>query len=43
MPQQELYELACDYVRTLDDAYLALDRRRPDFRPVLTATDHLSL
>ena len=29
-------------VRTLDDAYLALDLKQPDFRPVLTATDYLS-
>jgi hypothetical protein len=29
-------------VRTLDDAYLALDLKQPDFRPVLIATDYLA-
>ena len=28
-------------VRTLDDAYLALDLKQPDFHPVLTVIDNL--
>jgi hypothetical protein len=40
--QRDFGNLEGQIVRTLDDAYLALDLKQPDFRPVLTATDYLS-
>ena len=41
--QRDFGNLEGRLVRTLDDAYLALDLKQPDFCPVLTATDYLSL
>ncbi|MEA2916377.1 MAG: hypothetical protein QOJ15_8458 [Bradyrhizobium sp.] len=40
--QRDFGNVEPQVVRTLDDAYLALDLKQPDFRPVLTATDYLS-
>jgi hypothetical protein len=40
--QRDFGNLEGQIVRTLDDAYLALDLKQPDFRPVLTATEYLS-
>jgi hypothetical protein len=40
--QRDFGNLEGQIVRNLDDAYLALDLKQPDFRPVLTATDYLS-
>jgi hypothetical protein len=40
--QRDFGNVEAQVVRTLDDAYLALDLKQPDFRPVLTATDYLS-
>jgi hypothetical protein len=40
--QRDFGNLEGQIVRTLDDAYLALDLKQPDFRPLLTATDYLS-
>jgi hypothetical protein len=40
--QRDFGNLEGQIVRTLDDAYLALDLKQPDFRSVLTATDYLS-
>jgi hypothetical protein len=37
--QRDFGNLEGQIVRTLDDAYLALDLKQPGFRPVLTATD----
>jgi hypothetical protein len=40
--QRDFGNIQGQIVRTLADAYLALDLRQADFRPVLTATDYLS-
>ena len=40
--QRDFGNVEPQVVRTLNDAYLALDLKQPDFRPVLTATDYLS-
>jgi hypothetical protein len=40
--QRDFGNVEPQVVRTLGDAYLALDLKQPDFRPVLTATDYLS-
>ena len=40
--QRDFGNIEGQIVRTLADAYLALDLRQADFRPVLTATDYLS-
>ena len=40
--QRDFGNMQGQIVRTLADAYLALDLRQADFRPVLTATDYLS-
>jgi hypothetical protein len=40
--QRNFGHLEGQVVRTLADAYLALNLKQPDFRPVLTATDYLS-
>ena len=40
--QRDFGNLEGRIVRTLDDAYLALDLKQPNFFPVLTATDYLS-
>jgi hypothetical protein len=40
--QRDFGNLEGQIVRTLDDAYLALDLEQPDFRPVLTVIDNLN-
>ena len=40
--QRDFGNIQGQIVRTLAAAYLALDLRQADFRPVLTATDYLS-
>ena len=40
--QRDFGNVEAQVVRTLDDAYLALDLKQPDFRPVLIATDYLA-
>jgi hypothetical protein len=40
--QRDFGNLEGQVVRTLHDAYLALDLKQPDFYPVLTTTDYLS-
>ena len=40
--QRDFGNIQGQIVRTLGDAYLALNLKQPDFRPVLIATDYLS-
>ena len=40
--QRDFGNLEGQIVRILDEAYLALDLKQPDFRPLLTATDYLA-
>jgi hypothetical protein len=40
--QRDFGNVEPQVVRTLDEAYLALNLKQPDFRPVLIATDYLS-